>query len=84
MGREVTRAYSICSPPADNNRFALCLNRVQDGFMSNFVCAMKTGGEISLQGPFADFILHPAAARSWDSRRPVRHARLQLRVGEDG
>jgi len=52
--------------------------------MSNFLCAMKTGGEISLQGPFADFILHPAAARSWDSRRPVRHARLQLRVGEDG
>jgi ferredoxin-NADP reductase len=83
-GEEVARAYSICSPPADNNRFALCLNRVQDGFMSNFLCDMKTGGEISLQGPFGDFILHPAAARSCDSRRPVRHARPQLRMGEDG
>lgn len=58
-GEEITRAYSICSPPADDNRFALCLNRVQDGFMSNFLCAMKTGEEVSLQGPFGDFILHP-------------------------
>ena len=58
-GEEITRAYSICSPPADDNRFALCLNRVQDGFMSNFLCDMKTGEEVSLQGPFGDFILHP-------------------------
>ncbi|MGA9390868.1 MAG: FAD-dependent oxidoreductase [Candidatus Sulfotelmatobacter sp.] len=58
-GEEITRAYSICSPPADEHRFALCLNRVQDGFMSNFLCDMKTGEEVSLQGPFGDFILHP-------------------------
>ncbi|MFZ0197854.1 MAG: FAD-dependent oxidoreductase [Candidatus Sulfotelmatobacter sp.] len=58
-GEEITRAYSICTPPADNNRFALCLNRVQDGFMSNFLCDMKAGEEISLQGPFGDFVLHP-------------------------
>jgi ferredoxin-NADP reductase len=58
-GEEITRAYSICSPPAENNRFALCLNRVQDGFMSNFLSDMKEGEEISLQGPFGDFILHP-------------------------
>ena len=31
-GEELTRAYSIASPP-DGNRFAFCLNRVQDGFM---------------------------------------------------
>jgi ferredoxin-NADP reductase len=57
-GEELTRAYSIASPPADN-RFALCLNRVQDGFMSNFLCDMKEGEEISCQGPFGDFILRP-------------------------
>ena len=40
-GEEITRAYSIASPPSDDNRFALCLNRVQDGFMSNFLCDME-------------------------------------------
>jgi ferredoxin-NADP reductase len=58
-GEEITRAYSIASPPADDNRFALCLNRVQDGFMSNFLCDMKEGDEIRCQGPFGDFILRP-------------------------
>jgi ferredoxin-NADP reductase len=56
---EITRAYSIASPPGDDNHFALCLNRVQDGFMSNFLCDMKEGQEISCQGPFGDFILRP-------------------------
>lgn len=58
-GEEVTRAYSICSPPADDSRFALCLNRVHDGFMSNFLCDMKAGDNISFEGPFGDFILRP-------------------------
>jgi ferredoxin-NADP reductase len=58
-GEELTRAYSIASPPSDGNRFALCLNRVQDGFMSNFLCDVKEGDEIHCQGPFGDFILRP-------------------------
>ena len=58
-GEEITRAYSIASPPNGGNRFAFCLNRVQDGFMSNFLCDMKEGDEISCQGPFGDFILRP-------------------------
>src|SRR6202166_457536 len=58
-GEEIIRAYSIASPPEDNNRFALCLNRVQDGFMSNFLCDMKGGEELQCQGPFGDFILRP-------------------------
>jgi len=58
-GEEITRAYSIASPPGDSNQFSLCLNRVQDGFMSNFLCDMKEGDEISAQGPFGDFILRP-------------------------
>jgi len=56
---EITRAYSIASPPGDDHRFALCLNRVQDGFMSNFLCDMRAGDEICCQGPFGDFILRP-------------------------
>src|SRR6266478_4251927 len=58
-GEEITRAYSIASPPLDDNHFALCLNRVQDGFMSNFLCDMKEDDEISCQGPFGDFVLRP-------------------------
>ena len=58
-GEELTRAYSIASPPGEDARFSLCLNRVQDGFMSNFLCDMKEGDEIRCQGPFGDFILHP-------------------------
>jgi len=58
-GEEITRAYSIASPPGGGNQFALCLNRVQDGFMSNFLCDLKEGDEISCQGPFGDFILRP-------------------------
>ena len=58
-GEELTRAYSIASPPGDDSHFALCLNRVQDGFMSNYLCDMKEGEEIRCQGPFGDFILRP-------------------------
>jgi ferredoxin-NADP reductase len=57
-GEEMTRAYSIASPP-DGKRFALCLNRVQDGYMSNYLCDLETGAEISGQGPFGSFILRP-------------------------
>jgi ferredoxin-NADP reductase len=58
-GEEITRAYSIASPPDGSSRFALCLNRVQDGFMSNFLCDMNEGDALSCQGPFGDFILRP-------------------------
>ena len=58
-GEEIVRAYSIASPPDSDHKFALCLNRVQDGFMSNFLCDMKEGDEIHCQGPFGDFILRP-------------------------
>src|SRR3979411_3228433 len=58
-GEELTRAYSIASPPAEDLRFALCLNRVQDGFMSNFLCDMQEGGGIQVQGPVSDLIRGP-------------------------
>lgn len=58
-GEEMTRAYSIASPPSDNRHVAFCLNRVQDGFMSNYLCGLETGAEIAFQGPFGNFTLHP-------------------------
>jgi ferredoxin-NADP reductase len=58
-GEEMTRAYSIASPPSDYARFAFCLNRVADGFMSNHLFKLATGDEITFQGPFGSFILRP-------------------------
>jgi ferredoxin-NADP reductase len=60
-GEEMTRAYSIASPPSENSHFAFCLNRVQDGYMSNYLCNLDTGAQIAFQGPFGNFILHPPA-----------------------
>ena len=61
-GEEMTRAYSIAAPPSANGHVAFCLNRVQDGFMSNYLCSLNEGAEITFQGPFGNLILH----------RPVR------------
>jgi len=58
-GEEMTRAYSIASPPSENGHFAFCLNRVQDGFMSNYLCSLDEGAKVAFQGPFGDFILRP-------------------------
>ena len=57
-GEEMTRAYSIASPP-ENGLVAFCLNRVDEGFMSNHLCSLVEGSEITFQGPFGDFILRP-------------------------
>lgn len=56
-GKEITRAYSIASPPRHNNTFDLCLNRVDEGFMSNYLCDLNVGDEIHLHGPHGHFIL---------------------------
>ena len=58
-GEEMTRAYSIATPPTENGSVAFCLNRVQDGFMSNYLCNLEVGETISFQGPFGDFTLRP-------------------------
>lgn len=57
-GREQTRAYSIASPPRGDSRFELCLNRVGEGFMSNFLCDLDEGQEITCHGPHGLFTLH--------------------------
>jgi len=58
-GEEITRAYSIASPPSANGHVSFCLNRVQNGFMSNYLCDLVEGSEITFQGPFGDFTLRP-------------------------
>jgi ferredoxin-NADP reductase len=58
-GEEMTRAYSIASPPTENGHVAFCLNRVEDGFMSNYLFNLDEGAEIHFEGPFGNFTLHP-------------------------
>ena len=57
---DITRAYSIVSPPG-GNRFGLCANLVQEGYLSPFLFALNPGDEIDFKGPYGAFIL----------RRPV-------------
>jgi len=58
-GREVTRAYSIASPP-DGKRFALCLNRVSEGLVSPRLFALAPGDHVEVREPLGYFTLrHP-------------------------
>jgi ferredoxin-NADP reductase len=58
-GKEITRAYSIASPH-DGNRFSLCLNRVPDGAVSNYIFGLKDGDEVLINQPLGYFTLrHP-------------------------
>jgi NAD(P)H-flavin reductase len=58
-GKLVTRAYSIASPPRGNATFDLCLNRVDEGFMSNYLCDLDDGAEVHLHGPHGHFVMKP-------------------------
>jgi len=53
---EITRAYSIASPP-EGKKFALCANLVPDGRFSPYLFAMEPGDEVSFKGPYGAFIL---------------------------
>jgi ferredoxin-NADP reductase len=62
-GEEITRAYSIASPP-DGNRFALCANLVDDGRFSPYLFSMKPGDGVNLNGPLGTFTLRRIPADS--------------------
>lgn len=56
-GKQQTRAYSISSA-ASANRFELCVNRVENGFFSNYLCDLSDGAAIQIHGPHGHFVLH--------------------------
>lgn len=56
-GKEHTRAYSIASAPRGDNRFDLCLNRVGEGFLSNWLCDLEVGTKVEFHGPHGLFTL---------------------------
>jgi ferredoxin-NADP reductase len=58
-GKQQTRAYSIASA-ARENRFDLCVNRVEGGFFSNHLADLTDlppGGSIRVHGPHGHFIM---------------------------
>lgn len=55
--KQMTRAYSIASGPRGNLHFDLCLNRVEGGFFSNFLCDMEHGNIVHFHGPHGHFVL---------------------------
>lgn len=59
-GKEQIRAYSIASAPR-GNRFELCVNRVDQGFLSNYLADLpdlEVGATIQVEGPLGYFTLH--------------------------
>src|SRR5437868_7033550 len=55
--KQITRAYSIASGPRGNREFDLCLNRVEMGFFSNYLCDLNPGAEVQFHGPHGLFVL---------------------------
>lgn len=62
-GKNITRAYSIASPP-HRNRFELCLNRVEDGRFSPYLFTMNPGDEVDMKGPYGTFVFRQPIADS--------------------
>ena len=60
---DITRAYSIASPP-DGVRFGLCANLVADGQFSPWLFARKQGDEIEFKGPYGTFTPRPTGSDS--------------------
>jgi NAD(P)H-flavin reductase len=62
-GGEITRAYSIASPP-NGQRFGLCANLVADGHFSPWLFGRVPGDEIDFKGPYGSFTPRPAISES--------------------
>lgn len=55
-GKQQTRAYSLASAPQGKS-FELCVNRVREGFFSNYLADVKNGDKILIHGPHGVFKL---------------------------
>lgn len=51
------RPYSIASSPSLQGYLELCLNRVEGGFMSNYLCDLKEGETVPMEGPYGKFVV---------------------------
>ncbi len=56
-GEPEARPYSIASAPRGDSRFDLCLNRVEGGYVSNYLCDLQTNAVINMKGPHGSFVV---------------------------
>jgi CDP-4-dehydro-6-deoxyglucose reductase len=54
-GKEITRAYSLAAGPRGDNRFEICLNRVEGGLFSPHLFDLPIGGEVDCKGILGTF-----------------------------
>lgn len=56
QGKEVRRAYSLCSSPFTDNDLAVTVKRVENGMMSNWIAdKLKVGDKIKVMEPMGQF-----------------------------
>jgi ferredoxin-NADP reductase len=53
----LNRAYSMADPSSPYGELTLVFDRVSDGLGSNYLYLLKSGDEISLSGPYGNFVL---------------------------
>src|SRR5262245_53153465 len=53
----LNRAYSMAAPSTASGELTLVFDRVADGLGSTYLFQMKPGDEISLSGPYGNFVL---------------------------
>jgi len=56
-GKSISRPYSIASPPEQKDYLELCLRKVPDGFMSNYLASLSPGTQVRMRGPLGRFVL---------------------------
>lgn len=56
-GKPVRRAYSIASPPRENDRLELVIKLVQGGVVTNWFWTLKEGDAVRVHAPFGKFVL---------------------------
>ena len=59
----LNRAYSMADPSSPYGELTLVFDRVPDGLGSNYLYQLKSGDEITLSGPYGNFILSPTLDR---------------------
>src|ERR1700748_868969 len=55
--QKITRAYSLASAPAGNNRFDLCSNIVHEGKLAPGLFATTPGDTIEMRPPLGMFVV---------------------------
>ncbi len=59
----LNRAYSMADPSSPYGELTLVFDRVPGGLGSNYLYQLKSGDEMTLSGPYGNFILPPALDR---------------------